>query len=73
MAMMERMSFNKAWVDIIIKCVSTISYSMSINGNMSIPFKGTRGLRQGDPLSLFFFLIYSEGLSSLTRLALKEG
>lgn len=56
-----------------MNCVSTISYSININGNMETPFKPSRGLRQGDSLSPFLFLICSEGFSSLMRLALKEG
>lgn len=68
--MIERMSFAKAWVDIVMKCVSTISYSVSINGCMGTTFKPSRGLRKRDPLSPFFFLICSEGLYSLMQLAL---
>ncbi|XP_016694494.1 uncharacterized protein [Gossypium hirsutum] len=30
-AMMEKMGFHRAWVDIVLKCISSISYSDSIN------------------------------------------
>lgn len=49
-----------------MKCVSTISYFVSINGKMGVIFRPSKGLRQGDPLSLFLFFICSGGLSSLT-------
>lgn len=56
-----------------MQCVSTVSYAVSINGRIGSFFKLTRGLRQGDPLSSFLFLICSEGLSALMRLAIKDG
>lgn len=61
-AMMEKISFDKAWVDIIMKCISTMAYSVSINGRRGASFRTSRGLRQGNPLSPFLFLICSEGL-----------
>lgn len=36
-----------------------------INGSMNRTFRPTRGLRQGDPISSFLFLICTEGLSGL--------
>lgn len=45
-AMMENIGFDKAWVDIIMKCVSTISYLVSINGSMNASFRPTKGLHQ---------------------------
>lgn len=53
--------------------VSSISYSVSINGKLGRLFKPSRGLRQRDPLSPFLFLICSEGLSSLLRMTTREG
>lgn len=49
------------------------SYSVVINGRIGVRFKPNRGLRQGDPLSPFLFLLCDEGLSSLMRLAMRDG
>lgn len=70
---MERMSFEKAWVNLIMNCFSSISYSVSFNDNLSSSFKLSRGLHHGDLLSPFLFLLCSEGLSSHMQLAIAEG
>ncbi|KAA3488997.1 reverse transcriptase [Gossypium australe] len=69
---MLKMGFDEKWVDLILKCITTASYAVNINRNMGRTFQATRGLRQGGPLSPFFFLFCSEGLSALMRMALKE-
>lgn len=67
---MKRMDFDLGWVDSLMKCVCTVSYSVRLNDHVGDNFHPTRGLRQGDPLSPFIFLICGEGLSSLMRLAM---
>ena len=46
-------------------CVSIVSYSVMINGAPKGYIHPTRGIRQGDPISLFLFLICTKGLHDL--------
>ncbi|KAH1108545.1 hypothetical protein J1N35_012313 [Gossypium stocksii] len=70
---MIKMGFAQKWVALIMKCITTASYAVHINGRRGEIFQPTRGLQQGDPLSPFLFLVCNEGLSSLIRLATRAG
>lgn len=54
-------------------CVESVSYSVVLNGEVGEQFHPSRGLRQGDPFSPYLFLVYSEGLSAVLRMASKQG
>ncbi|XP_070022716.1 uncharacterized protein LOC142176499 [Nicotiana tabacum] len=34
----------------IMECITTVTYSLTLNGGLTEPFKGQRGKRQGDPM-----------------------
>ena len=67
------MGFHTQWVDIMMKCVCFVAYSVKINGQPRGVITPTRGLRQRDPLSLYLFLFCAGGLSALIRKSVKLG
>lgn len=66
-AVLVIMGFHENFVQLIMKCVTTVSFRVRVNGSLSETFTPTRGIRQGNPLSPYLFLLCAEGLSSLLK------
>ena len=52
-------------IDIIMSCISTISTSILFNGEALDSIYPSRGIRQGDPLSPYLFILCMEFLGQL--------
>ncbi|KAE8686346.1 hypothetical protein F3Y22_tig00111069pilonHSYRG00104 [Hibiscus syriacus] len=68
----KRLRFAGRWVRLIMKCVRTITYSIGLNEITCSPFRPSCGLRKGEPLSLYLFLVCAEGLSALFNAASRD-
>lgn len=66
------MGFKETWCSWISGCLKSASVSVMVNGSPTIEFKMERGLRQGDPLSPFLFLIVVEGLNAIVEEAVER-
>ena len=70
---MLKLGFSTQWVYMIMVCVTSVRYFVRVNDQIVGPITPKRGLRQGDPLSPYLFIICMEGLSMLIQDAERRG
>ena len=71
--LLERCGFSGKWYQWIHFCISTVSFSILINGSPEGFFGSTRGIHQGDLLSPLLFVLIMEALSRMMTKAVEEG
>eukprot|EP00253_Pinus_taeda_P025596 PITA_25596 len=64
-AILEAFGFCRQWISWVLALIKSSRFSILVNGAPSEPFSPSRGIRQGDPLSPFLFVILMEGLSRI--------
>jgi hypothetical protein len=70
---LKRLGFHSTWIHWVMECVTSVSYSIRFKNVSLEPFKPSRGLRQGDPLSPYLFLFIADGLSKLLQGEIQQG
>jgi hypothetical protein len=71
--MLVRMGFAEQWIQWMMMCVSSVNYSVLMNFDKVGPITPGRGLRQGDPLSPYLFILVAEGLTALIHQVVHRG
>lgn len=70
---MDIFNFSLEWINLIMSCVSTLTTSILWNGEALPEIPPSRGLRQGDPLSPYLFVLCMERLSILINRKAEAG
>ena len=71
--LLEKMGFDRVWIRWIMACVTSVSFSVLLNGNSHGFIKPERGIRQGDPLSPFIFILCAEALVNCLQTSEEAG
>ncbi|XP_071694839.1 uncharacterized protein [Rutidosis leptorrhynchoides] len=66
------MGFGSKWRKWILTCFKSASISILVNDSPTNEFNLERGVRQGDPLSPFLFILATEGLNVLAKNAVEK-
>ena len=59
---MQQLGFAEDWISLVMRCVTSVSFQVKVNGTLLAPFQPSRGFHQGDPISPYLFLLCGKGL-----------
>eukprot|EP00253_Pinus_taeda_P018598 PITA_18598 len=69
---LEVYGFEKRWIEWIYSMISTPIFSILVNGTPTKTFNASRGIRQGDPISPFLFILAAEGLERIIKREIRK-
>lgn len=64
---MHKLGFSSKWIDWVALFMEMVKYKFLVSGKEIGPIIPKRGLRQGDPISPYLFLMCAEGLSAIIK------
>ncbi|KAF7835238.1 ribonuclease H [Senna tora] len=64
---LRKMHFPSRWIQLIMQCIMTVSYNLLISGNLTVDFQPSCGIRQGDPISTYLYILCANVLSCLIK------
>ncbi|XP_039145509.1 uncharacterized protein LOC120282722 [Dioscorea cayenensis subsp. rotundata] len=70
LATLFKMGFLRRWISWIKTCICNVSYALLINKTHTSWFTASRGIRQGDPLSPYLFILVAQNLTTMLNYAL---
>lgn len=65
--MLIKFGFSEQWVRRIMNCIKSVSYNFIQHGEVFGDVRPQRGIRQGDHLSPYIYILCAEGLSSIIK------
>jgi hypothetical protein len=71
--MLQRCGFGERWRKWIKFCISSVNFSILVNGTPSGFFQSSRGIRQGDPLSPLLFVVVIKAFSRMLYVSMRQG
>ena len=72
-AVLRAFGFNNKVVHFLMQCVCSVQFTLLLNGGIWSNFCPSRGLRQGDPLFPYLFILGSEVLLRLLNRKVQQG